>query len=137
MIQISVDSLRFGSLAVRSAPWDAYEILHLTAPAAGIVSARVELIKSQRPELRVETPQRVERFLQTDSMAIVEKVILGKWTDEEETDFELVLKGSADSIEFYLHGHRNYHLFAWRLEFQLLDDQLLTRGPHLASEPNS
>lgn len=137
MIQISVDSLRFGGLAVRSAPWDAYEVIRLTTPGSGIVSARVELIKGDHPALRVETPDRVERFLHAESMATVSRVVLGKWSDDEKTDFELVLKGAEDLIEFHLHGHREYHLFGWRLEFQLLKDQFLTRGPHLESDPNS
>lgn len=137
MIHISVDSLRFGGLAVRSAPWDAFEVIRLTAPGLGVVSARVELVKSDHPELRVQTPERAERFLNSESMATVEKVVLGKWASEENTDFELMLSGSENHVEFYLHGHRDYHLFGWRLEFQLLDDQLLTRGPSLASDPNS
>lgn len=137
MIHISVDSLRFGDLVVRSAPWDAYEVIRLSTAGSGIVCARVELIKSDLAELRVETPERVERFLHSESMATIEKVVLGKWTNEEDSDFELLLTGSENLIEFYLHGHRNCHLFGWRLEFQLLDGRLLTRGPHLASEPNS
>ncbi len=122
---------------MRSAPWDAYEVLRLTGESAGVVSARVELIKSGHPELRVETPERVERFLHHESMATVEKVVLGNWTGEDEAGFELVLSGSEDFLEFYLHGHRKFHLYGWRLEFELHENKVLTRGPHLASEPGS
>ncbi len=109
----------------------------MTTAASGIVCARVELIKTDHPALRVETPDRVERFLHAESMASVGKVILGKWSDDGQTDFELVLQGHDDLVQFRLHGHRSFHLFGWRLEFQLVNNQLLTRGPYLDSDANS
>jgi len=137
MISLTVDCLKFGELVVRSAPYDAYEVLQLTGAGVALSVARVDVEKREIPELRLSQAQTKEQCVDAKSMASIEKTVLGKWSDEIATDFELTVEGSLDRIEFVLHGHRGYHLFGWRLDFELVNGEVIVRGPVMLDDPLS
>jgi hypothetical protein len=70
-------------------------------------------------------------------MAAVERTVLGKWSDEVSTDFELTVEGSVDRIEFVLQGHRGYRPFGWWIDFEMVDREVIVRGPEMLDDPLS
>jgi hypothetical protein len=128
-------------MVVRSAPYDAFEVLRLTGDNKALSVARIEVDKdvdkAEAPRLKLSQASAAERCVDATSMASIETAVLGKWSDEESTDFELRVEGSADRIKFVLHGHRGYHPFRWGLEFLLIDGEVIVRGPAILDDPLS
>ncbi len=124
-------------MVVRSAPYDAFEVLRLTGANTAQGIARIDVEKIEAPHLRLSQASPTERCVDATSMASIEKAVLGKWSDGESTDFELRVEGSPDRIKFVLHGHRGYHPFRWGLEFLLIDGEVIVRGPAIMDDPLS
>jgi hypothetical protein len=137
MIQISVTILKFGSLGVKSAPYDAFEVIHFKPGTNGQVVARIEVEKSEHPQLKVGADAPRELQGNTGSVATVESAVLGTWSDEASTDFTLTVSGSEDHIEFVLSGRRNHHNFWWRSRLKIVNGEVVLQGPVLANDPQS
>lgn len=137
MIQISVNILKFGSLGVKSAPYDAFEVIHFKPGTNGQTVARIEVEKSDHPQLKISTHTPRELQGNPGSLATVESAPLGNWSDEASTHFTLTVSGSQDSIEFVLSGRRNHHNFWWRSQLKIVNGEVVLRGPVLANDPHS
>jgi hypothetical protein len=140
MIQLAVDCLRFGRLAVRSAPCGAathycapapaFEIIRLAGDGEGVAVARVEVEKAELPTLKVERLAPEERRPGAGTTAAVNgKVVLARWRDEAPTHFRLSAAGAEDRIEIVLSGDCRHRLFWWRAEFKLVNDEVVVNGP--------
>jgi hypothetical protein len=143
MIQLAVDCLKFGSLAVRRAqpevehhycvPAPAFEIIQLLDEGRGVAIARVEVERCDVPALKVHRLARQERCLDAGaSAAVTGPVVLAHWRDELPTHFKLSAFGTEDYIEILLSGDCRRRLFWWRAEFRLVDDQVTVHGPFLS-----
>lgn len=137
MINLTVDCLKFGGMVVRSAPYDAFEVLRLTSGNTALSVARIDVEKTELPHLRLTQAPAAERCVDAASMAALERAVLGKWSDDVSTEFELTVEGSQDRIRFVLHGHRDYHPFRWGVDFLLIDDEVIVRGPAILDDPLS
>jgi hypothetical protein len=133
--------LKFGKLALRSAPHGAFEILHIvsagTARLKGRAIARVEIEKDDSPSLRISRLEPQERSIPSRSFAHVDSVTLTSWRDDLPTDFELNATGTEDGLDLVLSGHRHYHLFWWRVQFEIVNEEVIIHGPFLADNPSS
>jgi hypothetical protein len=140
MIQLAVDCLRFGRLAIRSAPGaeathyctpaPAFEVILLEVNGNGVAVARIEVEKAELPTLRVDGIPGEQRHTGTGATAIVTgKVVLAHWRDEAPTHFKLSAAGTEDCIEFVLAGDCRHRLFWWRVEFKLVNDEVVVNGP--------
>ncbi len=131
------ECLKFGKLGLRSAPHGAFEILQILSPHQGRTVARVEIEKDDTPSLKVIRVEPQARLLPSRSTANVESVTLVSYKDEHPSDFELNAALSEDGLELTLSGHRHYHLFWWRAQFEVVDDEVIIHGPFLADNPSS
>jgi hypothetical protein len=137
MIQISVNILKFGSLGVKSAPYDAFEVIHFKPGTNGQTVARIEVEKSDHPQLTVIAHEPRELSGNPGSVAAVESARLGTWTDEASTHFTLTVSGAQENIEFVLSGRRGHHNFWWRLQLKIVNGEVVLQGPVLANDPHS
>jgi hypothetical protein len=139
MIQLAVDCLQFGRLAVRCAPCaaethycapaPAFEIIRLGEDGNGVAVARVEIQRAELPTLKVDRLAPEERGITGATAAVNGKVVLARWRDEAPTHFKLSAAGTEDSIEFVLSGDCRHRLFWWRAEFKLVNDEVVVNGP--------
>jgi hypothetical protein len=161
--------LKFGKLALRSAPHGAFEVLHIVSAGRGESAtkgsradegvgataqhnlqslstsrvlkgravARVEIEKDDSPFLRVSRLEPQERSIPSRSFAHVDSVTLTSWRDDLPTDFELNATGTEDGLDLVLSGHRHYHLFWWRVQFEIVNEEVIIHGPFLADNPSS
>jgi len=143
MIQLAVDGLRFGRLAVRSAASGsathyctaapAFEIIKLEANGDGVAIARVEIERAEVPTLKVDRLPPEQR--QPGATAAVSgKVVLARWRDDAPTHFKLSATGADDRIEMVLSGDCGHRLFWWRAEFKLVNDEVVVNGPFLTDD---
>jgi hypothetical protein len=137
MIQISVNILKFGNLGVKSAPYDAFEVIHFRPGTNGQTVARIEVEKSDHPQLKVVAHESRELRGNPGNVAIVESAVLGSWSDEASTHFTLAVSGSQDNIEFVLSGRRGHHSFWWRSQLKIVNGEVVLQGPALANDPHS
>ena len=137
MIHITVNVLKFGNLGVRSAPYDAFEVIQFKPNGEAAAVARIEVQKSDHPELRLCAQETREVSNHLGSVAAVESACLGSWSDEISTSFTLSVSGANDGLEFVLAGRRNHHNFWWRLQFNIVGGRVIVKGPALASDPHS
>lgn len=131
------ECLKFGKLAVRSAPHGAFEVLQVVSPHKGRSVARIEVERDDSPSLKVIRVEPHERLIPSRSTANVDSVTLTSWKDEHPTDFELTASGKEDGLDLVLSGHRHYHLFWWRVQFEIVDEEVVIHGPFLADNPSS
>jgi hypothetical protein len=133
--------LKIGKFALRSAKHGAFEILEILAPGASPLRARaiarVEIERDDAPSLRVTRVTPDERLIPNRSCAHVDSVTLISWRDELPTDFELNASGTEEGLDLVLSGHRHYHLFWWRVQFEIVVDDVIIHGPFLADNPSS
>ncbi len=139
MIQLAVDDLQFGRLAVRSAPSGAeahycapapaFEIIRLARDGKGVAVARVEVERAELPTLKVGRLPPEERGVAGATAAVNGKVVLARWRDETPTHFKLSAAGAEDRIEIVLSGDCRHRLFWWRAEFKLVNDEVVVDGP--------
>lgn len=140
MIQLAVDCLQFGRLAVRSAaigaathycaPAPAFEIIRLAEDGKGFAVARVEVERAELPTLKVDRlPPEERRPGAGATAAVTGKVVLARWRDETPTHFKLSAAGMEDCIEIVLSGDCGHRLFWWRAEFKLVNDEVVVNGP--------
>jgi hypothetical protein len=139
MIQLAVDSLQFGRLAVKSAPSGAathscapapaFEIIRLAGDGNGVAVARVEVERAELPTLKVDRLPQEERGVAGATAAVNGKVVLARWRDDAPTHFRLSAAGAEDRIEIVLSGDCRHRLFWWRAEFKLVNDELIVNGP--------
>lgn len=145
MIQLAVESLQFGRLAVRSAaacaadhycaPAPAFEIVRLEDNGKNVAIARVEVKKAGLPTLKVDKLPSEERPCSSGaSVAVNGKVVLARWRDEAPTHFKLSAAGAEDCIEIVLSGDCRHRLFWWRAEFKLVNDEVVVSGPFLSDD---
>ena len=84
MIQLAVDALQFGRLAVRSAasgaaihyctPAPAFEIIRLAGDGNGVTVARVEVERAELPTLKVDRLPPEERGVAGATAAVTAKL---------------------------------------------------------------
>jgi hypothetical protein len=139
MIQLAVDSLQFGRLAVRSAPSGeashycapapAFEIIRMAGDGNGVAVARFEVERAELPTLKVDRLSSEERTVAGATAAVNGKVVLARWRDEAPTHFRLSAAGAQDRIEIVLSGDCRHRLFWWRAEFKLVNDEVVVNGP--------
>ncbi len=145
MIQLAVDCLKFGKLAVRSAPCEAgdhycvpapaFEIIRLVERGKGVAVARVEVERAEIPRLKLSSIAQEERaFDEACTATIGGKAVLARWRDETPTHFKLSAAGTDDRIEIVLSGDCRHRLFWWRAEFKLTNDEVVVHGPFLADD---
>ena len=145
MIQLAVDCLKFGRLAVRSAPCEggshycvpapAFEIVRVVGTGKGTAVARVEVERAELPKLKVSRVPPEERIFDKGAVATVSgRAVLAHWRDEAPTHFKLSAHGADDRIEIVLSGDCRHRLFWWRAEFKLVNDEVLVHGPFLADD---
>ena len=143
MIQLAVDCLRFGRLAVTSAagseekhycvPAPAFEIATVDTAGAAWAVARIEVERGEVPTLTVTRVGPEERTLGV-AATISGKVVLARWRDEAPTHFKLTATGGDDRIEIVLSGDCRHRMFWWRAEFKLVNDCLMVHGPFLSDD---
>lgn len=136
MIHITVNILKFGNLGVKSAPYDAFEVIHFKPYANCVGIARVEVQKSDYPELKV-SPQDPREIQNTGNIAAVATAILGSWNDEASTNFSLSVSGAEDSIEFVLSGRRKLENFWWRSQIKIVNGEVVVAAPALVNDPHT
>jgi hypothetical protein len=144
MIQLAVDCLQFGRLAIRSAPSGAathycapapaFEIIRLVGDGNGVTVARVEVERAELPTLMVDRLPPEERGVAGATAAVNGKVVLARWRDEAPTHFKLSAAGAEDRIEMVLSGDCRHRLFWWRAEVKLVNDEVVVRGPFLSDD---
>ena len=144
MIQLAVDGLQFGRLAVRSAPCGvathycapapAFEIVRLAADGRSVAVARVEVERAKLPTLKIDRLPPEERGVAGATVAVTGKVVLARWRDDTPTHFKLSVAGAQDRIEIVLSGDCGHRLFWWRAEFKLVKDELVVHGPFLTDD---
>jgi hypothetical protein len=144
MIQLAVDDLQFGRLAVRSAPIGAathycapapaFEIIRLARDGKGVAVARVEVERAELPTLKVGRLPPEERGVAGATAAVNGRVVLARWRDEAPTHFKLSAAGAEDRIEIVLSGDCGHRLFWWRAEFKLVNDEVVVQGPFLTDD---
>jgi hypothetical protein len=144
MIQLAVDGLQFGRLALRSAPGcaethycapaPAFEIIRLAANGKALAVARVEIERAELPTLKVDRLEPEERGLAGATASVNGKVLLARWRDEAPTHFRLSAAGAEDRIEIVLAGDCRHRLFWWRAEFKLVNDEVVVDGPFLTDD---
>ena len=137
MIQLAVECLRFGALGVRSGPHGAFEIVQFAAGDTATTTALIEIERSGHPALKISRVDREERALNPWSTASVEKAVIDHGRDENPTDFKLTAARKGDAVEIVLAGHCGYRLFWWRAEVELVNDEVIVRGPFLSNDPDS
>ena len=144
MIQLAVDCLQFGKLAVRSAPScpathycapaPAFEIIRLAGDGKGVTIARVEVERAGLPTLKIDRLPPEERGVGSSAAAVNGKVVLARWRDAAPTHFRLSAAGAEDRIEIVLSGDCCHRLFWWRAEFKLVNDEVVVNGPFLTDD---
>jgi hypothetical protein len=145
VIQLAFDCLKFGRLAVRSAPCDAgnhycvpapvFEIVRLVGPGKGVSVARIEVERAEIPRLKLSSTAPEERpFDEACAATIGGKAVLARWKDETPTHFKLSATGADDRIEIVLSGDCRHRLFWWRAEFKLVNEKVVVHGPFLADD---
>jgi hypothetical protein len=145
VIQLAVDCLKFGRLAVRSAPCEAgnhycvpapaFEIMRLAGAGRGSAIARVEVERAEIPRLKLSRLAPEERVFDEGATAAIEgKAVLARWRDATPTHFKLSASGVADRIEIVLAGDCRHRLFWWRAEIKLVNDEVVVHGPFLADD---
>jgi len=137
VIQLAVECLRFGALGVRSGPHGAFEIVQFAAGDTATTTALIEIERSGHPTLKISRVDREERALNPWSTASVEKAVIDHGRDENPTDFKLTAARKGDAVEIVLAGHCGYRLFWWRAEVELVNDEVIVRGPFLSNDPDS
>ena len=137
MIQITVDILKFGQLGLASAPYDAFEVIYFKSGTKGVAVARLEVEKSDHPELRIFGHDARELSGNHGRMATVESAALGNWSDEVSTHFALTASGANDGMELVLSGRRGHHNFWWRSQVKIMNGEVVIQGPTLASDLHS
>jgi hypothetical protein len=137
LIQITVDILKFGKLGLTSAAYDAFEVIYFKSGTKGVAVARIEVEKSDHPELRVLGHDARELPSNHGRMATVENAVLGNWSDEVSTHFALTASGADDAMELVLSGRRKHHNFWWRSQVKIMNGEVMIQGPTLASDLHS
>lgn len=139
MIQITVDILKFGNLGVKSAPYDAFEVIHFKPGASdtAVAVARIEVEKSDHPELHVREQEPRELSSAQGRLATVQTAVLGNWSDEGSTHFALTASGADDTMELVLSGRRGHHNFWWRSQVKIVNGKVVVQCPALASDLHS
>jgi len=137
VIQLAVECLRFGTLGVRSAPFGAFEIIQFATGETATTAALIEVERSGHPALKISKVERQERALNPWSTASVEKAVIDHGRDENPTDFKLTAARKGDAVEIVLAGHCGYRLFWWRAEIELVNNEVIVRGPFLSNDPDS
>ena len=120
---------------MRSAPHGAFEILagHLASQGPHDCSRD----RDDSPALKVIRVEPQERLLPARSTANVDSVTLTSWKDEHPTDFELTATARNEDLDLLLSGHRHYHLFWWRVQYEIIDEEVVIHGPFLADNTSS
>jgi hypothetical protein len=145
VIELAVDCVRFGRLAVASAvactanhycvPAAAFEIIRLAADGTALAVARIEVERADPPALKVSALPAEERVLDAAATATIGgKAVLMRWRDDAPTHFKLAASGADDRIEIVLSGDCRHRLFWWRAEFKLIDDKVIVHGPFLSHD---
>jgi hypothetical protein len=137
VIQLAVECLRFGTLGVRSAPHGAFEIILFAAGDTATTAALIEVERSGHPSLKISKVDPQERALNPWATASVEKAVIDHGRDENPTDFKLTAARKGDAVEIVLAGHCGYRLFWWRAEIELVNNEVIVRGPFLSNDPDS
>ncbi|MFN7997371.1 MAG: hypothetical protein U0Q18_27390 [Bryobacteraceae bacterium] len=143
MIQLAVDCLRFGRLAVSGAagsqekhycvPAPAFEIVTIDSAGAARAEARIEVDRGEVPTMAVTRMQPAERTLGA-AATVSGTVVLARWRDEAPTHFKLTAAGGEDRVEIVLSGDCRHRMFWWRAEFKLVNDCLTVHGPFLSDD---
>jgi hypothetical protein len=137
VIQLTVDCLKFGSLALTGAPHGGFDVLHLGSANTGTTVARVEVEHGHIPSLKVTRLDAEERFIDARAAAIAGRVVLASWRDSAPTHVEMSVAERQDGIEIVLSGDCRHRLFWWRLHVTMANGETVLHGPFLANDPDT
>ena len=137
MIRLKVNSLKFGNLGLKSGPYDAFEVICFKSSTNATPVARIEIEKSDFPELKLRKLDIGDLTVSPGSVATVETTVLGRWSDDVSTHFALMVSGKEDAFDIVLSGQRHRHHFLWRAQFKLVNGEVMIEGPSLAGDPDS
>jgi hypothetical protein len=137
MIQLTVDCLKFGALALTGAPHGAFDLMHLGTGNAARSIARIEVEHAHLPTLKVTRLDPQEHFIDSRAAATAGRVVLANWRDSAPTHYELSVAHRREGIEVVLSGDCRHRLFWWRAVFTLVNDEVVIHGPSLANDPDT
>jgi hypothetical protein len=138
VIELSLDCLKYGSMALTGAPHGAFDVLLLGSANSGTAVARVEIEHGPAPKLRVVKLDEGERFIDARAAAAIERAILATFRDDAPTHAELSARHCGDDVlEMVLSGDCRHKLFHWRVQFRVVNGEVVVHGPFLANDPDT
>jgi len=137
VIELSLDCLKYGSLALTGAPHGAFDVLLLRSANSGTAVARVEIEHDPAPKLKVARLDEGERFIDARAAATIERAILATFRDDAPTHAELSALHHNDVLEIVLSGDCRHKLFHWRVQFRVVNGEVVFHGPFLANDPDT
>jgi hypothetical protein len=89
---------------------------------------RVEIEHGPVPKLKVARLEEGERFIDARAAATIERAILATFRDGAPTQAELSALHRNDAVEIVLSGDCRYQLFHWRVQFHVVNGEVVVHG---------
>ncbi len=137
MIELSLDCLKYGALALTGAPHGAFDVLLLGSSNSGTAVVRVEIEHGEVPKLKVQRLDPKERFIDARAAATIEHAVLATFRDDVPTHAELSAIHRGETLELVLSGDCRHRLFHWRVQFQVVNGEVVVHGPFFANDPDT
>ncbi len=134
MIQLTLDCVKFGDLAITGASGGGFEVLRLSGGGGANAVARVEVERAHFPKLTVTPLPGRERFIDSRATASAEKVLLATWRDDAPGHYELWAARIADGFDIVLSGDCRHRLVRWSARFAVRGGEVVVHGPFLAND---
>ncbi len=134
MIQLTLDCVTFGDLALTGASGGAFEVLRLSGAGAAKPVARIEVEPAHIRKLTVTRLHEGERLIDPRATAGVDKVVLETWRDDAPSHYELWAARTADGLEIVLSGDCRHRLVRWSTQFSIRGEEVVVHGPFLAND---